>query len=86
MMLNARLTAAAADGTERAEEAQRQVYQTMYRHAVGQMTAEERDHLLAILRPCCPDGFFAPTISDDPTTPWNSMPRDNTPASIPPAA
>ena len=54
---NARFTHDHSNPTERAAEARRQVYEVMYESALGRMTAEERQTILDILRPCCPDLF-----------------------------
>jgi hypothetical protein len=66
MLTNARLTAAAADDPERAQEARRQVYGAMYRYALGHITEQERSRLLSILRPCCPEVFCSQFARDDP--------------------
>ena len=58
MLKNARLTANAAATADRAAEASRQVHLAMYRFALGQITEQERQQILAILQPCCPTIFF----------------------------
>ena len=63
MLENARLTAAAPASRERMEEASRQIHQTMYRAALGQVTEEERRTILTILRPCCPEMLYSQAIS-----------------------
>jgi hypothetical protein len=57
MLGNARLTRDWPMGEEKRAEAERQVRMAMYRSALGQISHEERDCILAILRPCCPDLF-----------------------------
>ena len=54
---NARITAECADAEERRKEAIRQVHVAMYRAGLSQITAEEREQILTILRPCCPEVF-----------------------------
>jgi hypothetical protein len=63
---NARLTACSADSPERTEEARRQVQMVLYESALGRITREEREHILAILRPCCPEMFSFEPARDDP--------------------
>ncbi len=65
-MGNARLTAGTADGPERTGEARRQVRMVLYASALGQITREEREEILAILRPCCPEVFSFAPARDDP--------------------
>ena len=60
MLRNARITAQWDDGPERRDEAIRQVHLAMYRSALGQITADEREQILAVLRPCCPEIFVSP--------------------------
>jgi hypothetical protein len=62
---NAVLTRERPDSIERTEEARRRVRMAMYYAALGQLTQEEKGRILAILRPCCPELFFSPPISDD---------------------
>lgn len=50
---NARLTADWPDGDEKRAEAERQLRMAMYRAALGQISGNERDRIVAILRPCC---------------------------------
>ena len=57
MLGNARLTRDWPMGDEQRAEAERQVRMAMYRAALGQISSEERDRILDILRPCCPDLF-----------------------------
>jgi hypothetical protein len=56
---NAHLTRDWPNAEEQRPEAERQVRMAMYRSALGQISREERDRILDILRPCFPD-FFAP--------------------------
>jgi hypothetical protein len=65
MLKNARLTVARSDDPECAQEAERQIHQTMYRFALGQITGQERERILSLLRPCCPGIFFRPRAVDD---------------------
>lgn len=61
---NARLTRDWPDGEEKRAEAERQLRMAMYRSALGQISDQERDRILAILRPCCPElfsGDYSPT-------------------------
>jgi hypothetical protein len=64
LLANARLTAAAADGPERTEEARRQIHKAMYRFALGEITDEERRQILTLLEPCCPGTFFRLPVID----------------------
>ena len=73
MMANARLTAAAGDGFEKTQEAKRQVHQTMYRFALGEITDEERRQILTLLRPCCPGVFFSPIVPEDRPAAWDDL-------------
>jgi len=57
MFYNARLTRDWPMEEEKRAEAERQVRMAMYRSALGQISHEERDCILAILRPCCPEIF-----------------------------
>ena len=66
---NARLTACSADSRERTEQARRQVRMVLYESALGQITREEREEILAVLRPCCPDMFSFAPARDDPSAP-----------------
>ena len=59
MLRNARITARCDDGAEKRQEAVRQVHLAMYRAGLSQITAEEREQILMILRPCCPEVFIA---------------------------
>jgi hypothetical protein len=45
---------------EKAEAAKQQMHWAMYRTALGQITLDERDRILSILAPFCPDLFVAP--------------------------
>ena len=54
---NARLTRDWPMGEEKRAEAERQVRMVMYRSALGRISHEERDCILAILRPSCPELF-----------------------------
>jgi hypothetical protein len=70
MLTNAGLTAATDDTAERAEEAQRQIHLAMCASVLGRITEGERQRILAILRPCCPDIFFThPPIDEHPSLP-----------------
>lgn len=60
MLDNARLTRDWPIGEEQRAEAERQVRMAMYRSALGQITNEERQRVLDILRPCCADIFACP--------------------------
>ena len=64
MLENARLTASAAEGPERTQEASRQIHHAMFACALGQITEEERHNVLSILRPCCPWIFSTPPAID----------------------
>jgi hypothetical protein len=86
MLANARLTAATADGPERIEEAKRQVHQTMYRFALGDITEEERRQILTLLEPCCPGTFLSPKLSDDQLALWDLLHQGSDPAPPPPTA
>jgi len=58
MLRNARITVECDDGAEKRKEAIRQVHLAMYRTGLSQITAEEREQILAILRPCCSEVFL----------------------------
>jgi hypothetical protein len=66
MLGNAQLTVRTADSPERTEEARRQVRMVLYESALGQITREEREQILAILRPYCPDMLSFEPAQDDP--------------------
>jgi hypothetical protein len=66
MLQSARLTRDWPNGEEKRAEAERQVRMAMYRSALGQIFDEEREHILAILRPCCPDLFTSLRRPPDP--------------------
>jgi len=65
MLRNARLTRNWPECDERVEEAKRQVRMAMYRNGLGQISVEERDLIVSILRPCCPDIFTSPAPLPD---------------------
>ena len=65
MLDNAMLTRNALGDPKQSIEARRQIRMTMYKHALGQITDEERQRILNILRPCCPEIFYtAPTTEE----------------------
>jgi hypothetical protein len=64
MLRNARITAQCDNTPERRDEAIRQVHLAMYRSALGQITADEREQILAILRRCCPEVFVSPPAEE----------------------
>ena len=66
MLRNARITAQCDDGAEKRQEAVRQVHLAMYRAGLSQITAEEREQILEILRPCYPEVFIACPAEKDP--------------------
>ena len=66
MLHNARITAGCDDAEARRKEAIRQVHVAMYRAGLSQITAEEREQILMILRPCCPEAFIACPAEKDP--------------------
>lgn len=55
MLHNARLTRDWPIAEDRYAEASRQARMAMYRSALGQISQDERDRVLDILRPCCLD-------------------------------
>jgi hypothetical protein len=65
MLDNAKLTHDAPEGPEKAEEAKRLVRTAMYKFALSQITEEEKQRLLTILRPCCPDVFVTPPPTEE---------------------
>ncbi len=66
MLDAATLTGGWPNSEERCEEAQRQVRRAMYKAALEQITDQERDHILEILRPHCPEIFCpGPTGEDE---------------------
>jgi len=66
MLRNARITAQCHDGSERRLEAVRQVHLAMYRAGLCQITVEEREQILEILRPYCPEVFIPCPAGKDP--------------------
>jgi hypothetical protein len=59
MIETARLISTFQESDDRRREARFQVYQAMYESALGRLTDAERQLILEILRPCCPDVFEA---------------------------
>ena len=59
LLRNARLTRDWPDSDQKFQEANRLVRIAMYKAALGQVSGEERDRILEILRPCCPELFTA---------------------------
>lgn len=71
MFDNATLTRNASDSLDQAKEAERQIRMAMYKSALGQITEQEKQHILDILHPCCPEVFFTPpSIDVHQTTFW----------------
>jgi len=68
MLENARLTARYPQSEERDQEASRLIHHVMYACTLGEITAEERRAILAILQPCCPDLFVRTPAADEPGT------------------
>ena len=64
MLRNARITAHWDDGPVKAEEAIRQVHLAMYRSALGLITEDEREQILTVLRPCCPEVFVSLPVEE----------------------
>ena len=62
VLRNARLTLDWPDGEEKRAEAERQIRMAMYRAALGQISNDERDRILDILRPCCPALFTSQSL------------------------
>ena len=62
---NANLIRNSADSPDQAAEAERQIRMAMYKFALGQMTQEEKQQILGILQPCCPEIFFTPPSTDE---------------------
>jgi hypothetical protein len=60
MFVNARFTRNWPETPEQLTEAERQIRMAMYQRALGEISEEERDRVLAILRPCVPDLFAPP--------------------------
>ena len=58
MIENATITRRWSDVQEKVQEARRQTYVAMYECALGRITMHERDQILAILKPCCPELFI----------------------------
>ncbi len=65
MLRNARLTLQAPESAQRMEEAGRQVRQAMYKATLAQISQQERDQVLEMLRPCCPEVFSSDVKPDD---------------------
>ena len=42
---------------QKVQAAREQIHRAMYRSALGYITLDERDCILSILAPCCPDVF-----------------------------
>jgi len=59
MLQCARLTRDWPDAAEKCPEAERQIRMAMYRRALGEISDEERNSILSLLAPCCPDLFVA---------------------------
>lgn len=59
LLRNARLTRDWPDSQQKRQEADRQVRMAMSKAALDQISDEERDRILEILRPCCPELFAA---------------------------
>ena len=57
LLHNAGVTRHWPDGEEKRQEAERQVHHTMYEAALGCITEQEREQILEILRPSCPELF-----------------------------
>ena len=64
MLDNARLIGNAVDDPMQSLEAERQVRMAMYKFALGQITEQEKQQILDILRPCCSEVFFTPPAID----------------------
>ena len=58
MLDNASLIRESRDGQQRAEQAKRLIFVAMYRSALGQISEAERQRILDVLRPCCPEIFL----------------------------
>ena len=65
MIANARFTRNWPEAAEKRLEAERQVHMAMFRRALGEISGDERDGILAILRPCVPDFFETPASAED---------------------
>jgi hypothetical protein len=63
MLDSASLIRESRDGQQRAEQAKQLVFAAMYRFALGQISEAERQRILDVLRPCCPEVFFSPPKS-----------------------
>jgi hypothetical protein len=66
LLHNARLTRDWPNSDERYDQAQRQVLRAMYQTALGQISHQERNRILEILRPCCPELFAAGDAPQEP--------------------
>ena len=57
MMASAKLICSFPDCEERHAAARREVYMVLYEFALERLTREERERILDLLHPCCPDAF-----------------------------
>lgn len=68
MLDDAKLIRDWPDGREKVDEASRQAHMALFKRALQGISDEERDCILEILRPCCPD-LFAP-LDPPPDRDW----------------
>ncbi|MGA2796871.1 MAG: hypothetical protein ABSE63_04780 [Thermoguttaceae bacterium] len=66
---NANLIRNSSESLYQAAEAERQILMAMYKFALGQITQEEKQQILDVLRPCCPEIFFTPPHATDEQQP-----------------
>ncbi len=63
------LIAVFPDVDQRYQEARREIYMLMVDYALGRLTDAERDRVLDILRPACPELFATPPEKSLPEKP-----------------
>ena len=69
MLYNARITHDWPDCQQKLDEASRQAHAALYRHALQEISDEERDMILDVLRPHCPEIFYVGSTNEDPQAP-----------------
>jgi hypothetical protein len=65
MLRNARITRNWPDCREKVAEASRQAHMALYERALQEISDEQRDQILEILRPYCDEIFYSVPARDD---------------------
>jgi len=78
MFDNATLIRNTPDSLDQAKEAERQIRMALYKFALGQITEQEKQQIIDLLHPCCPEVFFTPPSIDVHQTTFSTM-EDATP-------